>query len=202
MTPEEARFLAVGLEQAIVVAQRVRDDPDLLEPSDERGDEYLVRVQTEEAWTDEWLVPEPAEEPFQPRPDQERPARMRKNLPVVDAALETDLFIMPQYVKEKEDPRPYLAHNLLMVDAESGMIPGAEVLLAKPSYQAMWAEAQASLLQTMARQGGIPQLVAVRDARLAEIIAPIADRLGFEMVVSHRLPALEEARAGLEQWIR
>jgi hypothetical protein len=183
LTAEEARFLALGLEQAVIVARRVRDDPDLLEPRDEGVDEYLVRLQTAEGWTDEWLVPEPAEEPAIPRPDQERLARMRKSLPLVDAALETDLFAMPQYVKEKEDPRPYLVYNLLKVDAESGMILGTEVLLAKAGYQAMWAEAQASLLQTMERQGGIPQLVAVRDERLAEIVAPIADSLGFEMVV-------------------
>jgi hypothetical protein len=202
LTAEEARFLALGLEQAVIVARRVRDDPDLLEPRDEGVDEYLVRLQTAEGWTDEWLVPEPAEEPAIPRPDQERLARMRKSLPLVDAALETDLFAMPQYVKEKEDPRPYLVYNLLKVDAESGMILGTEVLLAKAGYQAMWAEAQASLLQTMERQGGIPQLLAVRDERLAEIVAPIADSLGFEMVVSRKLPALDEARAAFEQWLR
>jgi hypothetical protein len=202
LTPQEARFLAVGLEQALIIARRVHDDPDLLEPPDDGEDEYLVRVQKEEGWTDEWLVPKPVEEPAMPIPDQLRLARMGENLPFVEAALEADLFAMPQYVKEEEDPRPYLVYNLLMVDADSGMILGAEVLLARQGYQTMWAEAQVNLLQTMERQGGIPQLVTVRDQRLAEIVAPIADSLGLEMVVSRRLPTLDEARAAFERWIR
>jgi hypothetical protein len=201
LTPQEARFLAVGLEQALIIARRVQDEPDLLEPPDGGEDRYLVRVQDEEGWAHEWLVPRPVEEPLMPLPDEKRLARLRKKLPLVQAALEMDLFAMPQYVKEKEDPRPYVVYNLLVVDAESGMVLGAEVLLAKPRYQTMWAAAQASLLQIMERQGGIPQLLAVRDERLAEIIAPIAGSLGLEMVVSRRLPALDEARAAFERWM-
>lgn len=202
LTSEEARFLAVGLEQALLVARRVYDDPDLLEPPDDREDAYLVRVEGRDGWTDEWLVPEPAEEPAMPRPDPKQLARMERDLPLVDAVLETDLFAMPQYVKEKEDPRPYLAYQLLMVDADSGVILGTDVLLAKPDYQTMWAQAQVGLLQTLKRLDGIPRLVAVRDQRLAEILAPLADSLGFEMVMSGRLPALDQARAAFERWIR
>jgi hypothetical protein len=137
-----------------------------------------------------------------PRPDRNRLARMKSGLPLVDAVLETDLFAMPQYVKEKEDPRPYLVYNLHFVDTELGMILGTEVLLAKPDYQTLWATAQASVMQMMERLDGIPQFMAVRDERLAEIVAPVAESLGFEIVVSGKLPALDQARAAFGAWIR
>lgn len=203
LTPEEARFLAVGLEQALIVVRRVYDDPDLLEPPDDRGDEYLVRVQKEEAaWADEWLAPEPAERPSMPKINPDTLAAIRDSLPCQEFILEVDLFAMPQYVKEKEDPRPLLAYHLLVVEASSGFVVAGDVLLARPSIPAMWAQAQVALLQAFERLESIPQLIAVRDGRPAEIVGPIADSLGFEMVVSNRLPALDEVRAALERWIR
>ena len=56
----------LALEQAIDVARRVYDDTDLLEPEEE--DEYLVRVQTEQGWVDEWLVPPPQPPARRPTP--------------------------------------------------------------------------------------------------------------------------------------
>ncbi|MEJ2209183.1 MAG: hypothetical protein P8129_09125 [Anaerolineae bacterium] len=201
LTPEEARFLAVGLEQALVVARRVYDDPDLLEPSDDEGDEYLVRVPTEEGWTDEWLVPEPVEPPAVPQPGEQRLAQARENLPLVDAALEVDLFPAPQYVKEDDDPRPLLVYSFLMVDGSSGMILGTDVLLARPDYPTMWAEAQAGLLALLERLGGIPEVVAVRDQRLADVLAPVVAGLGARLILSDWLPALDEAREAFEGFL-
>jgi hypothetical protein len=202
LTPEEARFLAVGLEQALIVAQRVYDDPDLLEPPDDGGDEYLVRIQKLDGWADEWLAPEPAEQLSMPMVNPERLAAIRDRLPSRGFALEVDLFAMPQWVKEEEDPRPLLAYHFMVVEANSGFVVVGDVLLAKPSFPAMWAQAQVTLLQAFDTMESIPQLIAVRDERLAEIVAPIASSLGIETVVSGTLPALDEARATLERWIR
>lgn len=202
LTPKEARFLALGLEQALLIARRVHDDPDLLEPPEGEEDKYLVRVQTEEEWADEWLAPEPVKPPPMPHVNAEWLADLQESLPRQGMTLEADLFAMPQYVKEKDDPRPFLAYHLLVVEANSGFILGGDVLLAKPSFQAMFAEAQVRLLETFERLGGIPRRMAVRDERLANILAPIAPRLGIEVLVSTRLPALDEARTEMERWIR
>jgi hypothetical protein len=201
LAPEEARFLAVALEQALVVARRVYDEPDLLEPSDDEGDEYLVRVPTDEGWINEWLVPEPAAPPAMPQPDRPRLAQVRENLPKANTALEVDLFPVPQYVKEKEDPRPFLVYSFLIVDGGSGMILGTEVLLAKAGYPAMWAEAQVGLLALIERLGGVPEIVAVRDQRVADIVAPVVAGLGARLIISAVLPALDEARAAFEQFL-
>lgn len=200
LTPEEARFLAIGLEQALLVGRRVHNAPDLLEPPDDEGDKYLIRVQTAEGWIDEWLVPEPVEQPPMPRVDAERLATIRKNLPRQEFVLEADLFAMPQYVKEKEDPRPLLAYHLMVVEASSGIIVAGDVLLAKPTFQVMWAQAQVAVLQALQTLESIPRLIAVRDERLAEILLPLATGLDIDLVVSERLPALDEARTALERW--
>jgi hypothetical protein len=202
LTPEEARFLAMALEQTLVVARRVHDDPDLLEPSDDEGDEYLVRVQGEEGWTDQWLVPEPEEQLPIPKVDPQRLAAIDDSLPRQKFVLEADLFPMPQYVKEKEDPRPLLAYHIIVVEASTGFIVAGDLLLAKPSFPTMFAGAQVCVLNAIERMEGIPQLIAVRDERLAEILLPIAAGLDIDLVVSATLPALDPARAELEQWAR
>ncbi|MGD8791060.1 MAG: hypothetical protein PVF47_00800 [Anaerolineae bacterium] len=197
LTAAEARFLALTIEQALDVARRVCDDTDLLEP--EAEDEYLVRVQTEEGWADEWLVPSPPALRPTPAIDAGRLAALEGAFARQTFALEVDLFAMPSYVKEKDDTRPYVAYNLMLVEASSGMIVGTEVMIAKPDFSAMEAQAQAGFLDTLERLRATPGLVAVRDERLYHLLAPAASALGFQLLVSPRLPALDEARDALER---
>jgi hypothetical protein len=200
LSSAEARFLTLALEQAIDVARRVYDDTDLLEPEEE--DEYLVRVQTEQGWADEWLVPPPPPSHPTPAVDAGRLAALERAVARQTFALEVDLFALPSYVKEKDDARPYVAYNLMVVEASSGMIVGAEVMVAKPDFQALGAQAQAGFLDTLERLGAIPGLVAVRDERLYHLLAPISSALGFQLVGSPELPALDEARDALERTFR
>ncbi|MBW3625638.1 MAG: hypothetical protein KY468_19770 [Armatimonadetes bacterium] len=62
LTGEEARFLALALDQSVEVAVRIQGDPDLLE----RVPEGHVLVRTRDAggeWRDEFLRPEPYRKP-------------------------------------------------------------------------------------------------------------------------------------------
>jgi hypothetical protein len=196
VTPEEARFLRVAIEQALEVTRRLHGDPELLEPPD--GDQYLVRLHTEQGWADEWLTPPPPRQHMPPAIDTERLTAMRGKFPRQKWILQADLSLMGIYIKEKDQPRPYLPYILLVVDADSGMIFGNELLVAEPSLDAMLGEAQARFLNILTRLQGLPYRIDVRDERLHSLLVPIAAGLGVQLRISRRLPALDAARRALE----
>lgn len=196
VTPEETRFLTVALEQALNVSLRIREETDLLEAPDE--EEYLVRQQTEQGWADAWVVPDPVPVRLSQAVDSQRLAAMRRDFPRQRFTLQADLFAVRSQIKEKEDPRPYLPYILIVVEADSGMVLGTDLMIAKPSLDAVWAQTQLSFLETVARLESIPHRIAVRDQRLYNLLTPIARGLGIRLRVSRRLPALDEARAAIE----
>lgn len=199
VTPEETRFLTVTLKQTLDVTHRLEDNPVLLVPS-QQG-QYLVRTLTKQGWTDEWLIPSPPLERPQPSFDEKRLATMQKQLPRQRFALQADLFAMSSPIKEKEDPRPYLPYALMVVEADSGLILGTELMAPKPSLEAVWHQAPTKLLDAIARMGLLPHQIAVRSARVRDVLAPAATGLGIRLKVSRRLPALDHARAALERWM-
>ena len=195
VTPAEARYLTVGLEQSLDVIRRLAENPALLDPL--RRGVYLVRTRTAEGWTDEWLIPPPAPARTWPTVDEKRLAALRK-LPRQPYILEVDLFAMPGYIQERTDARPYLAYNLLVVEARSGFILGTEVLAPKPTLDIMWKETPAKFLNLLARLKTVPHQIMVRRERIRGLLEPIATGLGIEMGVSLQLPALDEAKSALE----
>jgi hypothetical protein len=197
VTPEEARFLSVALEQALDVTRRLKENRSLLEPL--RRGRYLVRTRTEQGWADEWLSPPPPPVRPQPRVDEKRLATLRKQIPMQQVTWQVDLFAMRATIKEKDDPRPYLPYNLMMVEARSGFILGAEILAPKPSLDAVWTQAPARFLDTAVRLGSLPSQITVRSERIRDLLAPTAAGLGIQIKVSRHLPALNQARAALER---
>ncbi len=202
LTAEEARFLTFALEQALDVALRVRESPDLLNPL--REGIYLVRVPTQQGevltWRDEWLTPPPPQTPPPPTIPKADVAAAR-HLPRRNILLEVELFAMPAPVREKEDPRPYFLYNLMAVEARSGYIVGTKLLTPKPSLDAMWARVPEVFLQMLHHLNGLPAGVAVSRQRLYEFLKPTATALGIPLTKTRRLRALEQARKALEAWI-
>jgi hypothetical protein len=200
LTPSEARFLAVAIEQALDVSRRLLDGWEMVDPSEEQ-DQYLFRVQTELGWEDQWLRPEPV--PVRPPPvvDTRRMERMRNELPRQDFTLEIDLFALTTFVKDKEDERPYLPYHLMVVEAETGFIIGGELLVAKPSLDAVWEQVGHKLLDAVERLGGRPYRIAVQSERLQNLLVPITAGLGIRLQFADRLPALDEAREIMERWM-
>jgi hypothetical protein len=196
VTPEEARFLLVAIEQALDVTRRLHDDPELLAPPG--GDQYLVRVRTEQGWADEWLTPPLPLQYAPPAPDAERLAAMRRKLPRQKWNLQVGLSLIHTYIQEKNQARPYLPYLLLVVEADSGMIFGSELLFAEPSLKDMWGEAQAAFLNILARLQSVPYRIDVRDKRLQSLLGPVAAGLGVQLHISRRLPALDDARHAIE----
>ncbi|MDH7487217.1 MAG: hypothetical protein QHJ81_13185 [Anaerolineae bacterium] len=199
----EARFLTVALEQGLEVALRVRDNPNLLDPLYDGI--YLVR--TAEAregalvWRDEWLEPEPFEE--QPLAITIEPAELAalRRLPFLKMTLQADLFPFPGGIQEKGDPRPYFAYMLMLVDADSGFILRTDLMAPKPTLKAVWQQTPQNFLKALQPLRGLPARVHVRSERLWNLLEPLTAELGIHLDMARSLPALEEARAFLEQRI-
>jgi hypothetical protein len=200
LTSDEARSLTVAIEQALDVAGRILEGP---EPAGPPGDDdrYLFRVQTEAGWEDRWLLPEPLSIRLPPRVDTSRLARMRDELPRQEFTLEADLFALTRFIKDENDERPYMPYNLMVVEADTGFIVGEDLLLAKPSLDAVWEQVGIKLLDCIEKVGGLPHRIAVRSTRLQNLLVPISAGLGIRLQSADRLPALDEARQALQEWL-
>jgi hypothetical protein len=204
VTPEEARFLTLALEQGLEVVQRVKEDRALLSPL--REGVYLVRTPEKQGetlvWKDEWVEPPPPQpRPLPPPAITETDLAALRQLPRQKMVVQADLFLMPSPIKEKEDPRPYFPYNLMAVESRSGLILGTDILAPKPSLDVVWAKAPEAFLSVLRRLGSLPTEVAVRSERVYELLKPVAAGLDIRLTRKRSLPALEQARATLEQWM-
>ena len=115
--------------------------------------------------------------------------------------LEADLFLMPTSIHEKGAPRPYFPYVLLVVESNSGFILGAEILAPKPSLEDMLAEVPTAFLKLLPRLGSLPTEVAVSSERALNLLTPVAAGLGLRLIRQRWLPALEEAKAAMMQFM-
>lgn len=197
----EARLLACALEQLPEVALRFREDPDLLYPDEE--DTCLVRVPQRRTGALTWedrLLPLPPPQPM--RIDFAMNTWMLEGLKRQkpgDRTLEIDLFIYLSPVKEKGDERPYFPYMLMVVDAESGMILGSDLLPPLPSLQAMWAKVPMTLVEHWAGARMVPARVQVKSRLLNSLLQPLSEELGFALEEAEALPSLDLARHELER---
>ena len=194
----EARFLRHVLEQTMDVAPRFKEDPALLATPDENS--YLVRVPREEggalAWEDRVVaVPPPEPETIPIRLDAkvlEQVRRLSRTL----QALEVDLYMLQTLVGER-GARPYTPYMLLVVDSASGFILGSELLTADPNLSAMLGSIPLRLLAVIARFGALPGEIRVRSPLLLQLLQPVAERVGVEVVRTRAMPSLAAARRSL-----
>lgn len=193
----EARLLATALEQTVDVAARFLEAPSLLE--DWEGDQYLVRVPRQEsgglAWEDRVVdVPAPAPLPIEIRIAAETMQGFQ-SLGRGGAAVEVDLFMMPTPVREQG--RPFFPYMLLVVEPQSGLVLGSELLSPEPSLEAMWGSVPAALLEKLVQVGFAPREVRVRSGLLQQLLQPPAGALGLKVKQMDALPALDAARESL-----
>ncbi len=194
LTKDEARYLTVALQQAIVVALRFKEDKDMLVPPKEN--QYLVRVSEKEGrglkWKDEWLEPLPLEKEVVAEPiDEARLERIGKTVPRGRGIWEVDFFYFPGGVKEGE--RPYYPCTLLLVDRGSGFVLNAH--LAKPSKYS--SEFMDKFLSTIENIQHLPKEVLAKKEEVFKLLEPITSRLGIKLRKVERLISLEEVRAGM-----
>ena len=191
----EARFLTVALEQLADVAPRFREDPSLLD-----GDDYLLRTPRREGgtllWEDATIgVPPLDAPPIEVEVEVEKMEALGR-LPMRRAHLEVDFFMLFASVRDQGD-RPYFPHMLMMVDAESGMILGSELLAPFPSQEAMWGSVPENLADQLLGMELRPEKISVDSDLLFSLLAPLSEQVGFGLELEPSLPSLEAVREDL-----
>ena len=200
---EEVRLLTLALEQLLDVAPRFEEDEDLLYPEGE--DTFLTRVHRtangSTIWEDEIrIVPPPEPQPIEIFiPGQIMEAV--RSLPKRNRKLEVDFFMIPQGIREKKE-RPRYAYNLLVVDAQSGMVLGTDIVAVETTFDEMLASLPARLLQVFGQIGWLPREVRVASDRLLGMLPHVlAEGVGVKVRQVQRLPMLEEAKDAMFQFL-
>lgn len=199
----EARFLTHALEQAVDVALRFKEEPAVLEASDDES--YLVRVPRDGegtlVWEDRIVKVPPVEPEPIPIPMDVDVLEEVKRLPRGRHTYEMDLFVLPTQVAEEKGARPYFPHMLLMVDGDSGMVLGSELLKPEPSQEALWGLVPVTLVHQLAAVGIVPRQIKVRSPLLFQLLQLLVEELGFEVKSTRTLRRLDQARKSFLQWL-
>ena len=196
---EEARFLSCALEQTADVASRFREDPGILTAGDEES--YLVRVSQDgdtQVWEDQVVQvspPEPATISVGMDIDALRTLMTASNRV---ASIEVDLFMFPARIGER-GARPQCAQMLLAVESTSGMVLGSELLTLDPDLETMYGMVPTTVVRLLARTGIVPRTVRVRSELLLQLMGLLEEELGWRVVLSHQLPALDQAKTFITQ---
>lgn len=191
----EARFLTHALEQAIDVALRFKEDPDLVICDDSVN--YLVRVPHKQGgmlvWQDEiHTIPPPTLPPIPLLIDLETLEKL-KQLPQPKITLEIDLVPLRLATTDGKDPRPYFPFLLLVVDGSSGMILKSEFLKPDPTVLELFSNVPLRLLYQFARMGCVPSKIKVRNDLLVGLISQLAAELNFDLKKVNKLRFLDPA---------
>lgn len=192
---DEARFLAVALEQVLDVAPRFREDPALLETDDEC---YLMRIARRKgkklAWEDCVMeVPPPERPPINLMMDVPLLEKLKQS-PQSGSRIEMDFFMFPVPFQEEKGARPHFAYMLLTVEAQSGFVLGSELLNPDPTLESMWGQVPLYAVRHFASLGIVPQEVVVRSGLLFRLLESLVEELHFNLKPSRRLRMLDNAK--------
>ncbi len=190
----EARFLAHALEQATFVVRRLHDDPALLDSTE--ADNHLVRVLRMDAdlvWEDQRLVipPEPPP-PVMLRMDSDLLAQV-KQLPRTQTTLEIDYFMFPAPIGNGRE-RPLLAKMVMVVDHDTGMVVGSDLLHSEPGIDDPLARVPLAVVQLLARWRIKPARVLVSSWLVEQLMQVLGEELGYTVEMVPHLEELEAAR--------
>lgn len=192
----EARLLTYALEQAVEVALRFKENPAMLDTSDDES--YLVRVPREQGHALVWeeqveIIPPPEPEPIPIAMDLDALEAVRQ-LPRSRRVLEMDLFTLLTGIVDEKGARPYYPHVLLVVDSNSGYVFSSELLSPEPGLEVMWGQVPLKVVHQLARIGDVPRQIRVDSQLLVQLLQPLAEELGFQVKLTRSLPSLYEAK--------
>lgn len=197
VTAEEARFLALALQQAVDVAGRLRANPDLLDAPED--DLHLVRVPEQHdgqaVWRERWLTPAPLkeDEPIAvPPPDPLRLAQIKQSSAFYPGTWEVDFFHAPFPITGDGD-RPYFPLLFICVDRDSHFILGFD--LTKPEdYLPVFQNKFLSFIEEGKR---LPKHINVAEEELFDMLLPTATHLGIRLRLVEELDTIDDVREGL-----
>lgn len=193
-TGNEVMFLTAAIEQAIVVSQASKADPDaLLAPR------FLTRVGTRQAdgslsWHSELMDPEEDEDsvlPELPVVNELHMVKLKKTIQKRGGTWELGLSYMPAPIMD--GGRPYYPMIFLVIDQASGQILSME-LCEKSEMTGAAMEKFISLLEQIKFA---PAEMVATDDKVYEYLDPVITALDLKCYLTKRLPMLEQAQEEL-----
>lgn len=196
LTKNEALFLTVAIEQAMVVALRFREDDRLLTLPGE--DEYLVRVPDKKGdivlWKDRRIKPVPAEKTIiiDARFDETRIQRIKKKAVHIDAVWEIDIAFAPTPIREKKE-RPFFPRMFAVMDHNSGFALDTYLFGISDDTS----EFRYHFLGFLEKMEVLPQEILIKKDETLQILEPLTSRLKIKATQVPELPAFEEFLDGM-----
>ncbi|RLF56866.1 MAG: hypothetical protein DRN27_08895 [Thermoplasmata archaeon] len=199
ITSDDARFLTIALDQSIIIAKRVKEDPDLLFPEDDEF-KYLVRVTQKKndtiIWNDAWLVPKAINQKhlsvdfMKHHSYKTRFEHIKKNCKKRNDVWEVDISYNPQPIQEKKEQRPYYPKVMMFADHHTEMI--LSFAITQPdTYQKEYVD---EFLSFVEKNGFLPKEIIAADEEFLALIQPVTKELGIDLFKTDYLDVIEEVK--------
>ncbi len=193
ITDVQAQYLTLALQQAMEVATRFKDDPDVL------GDEVnmLLRTATQVdgqwQWKDRYQPAPEWEEAPMVEADPDLVARAKTTLKTVEGAILFAVNYMMQPVQEAPDQQPYFPQIALWIDYQNGMIISSLLIGPDDDLQGWFFDSLHDLL------GAIPMQIVVPNEMTCDMIESICEALDIELILAPEEPIFEEVFQIIDQ---
>jgi hypothetical protein len=115
---------------------------------------------------------------------------------VKDMVVQAELFMLPNPVMDK-GPRGYFPFVLLLVDRESGMVLGMNMLSPDPDLRTMYEHVAQKLLEALDKLEGRPRLIEMQSEQLSSLTAEALEKASCKISLKTRMAAMEDAINGL-----
>ncbi|MEO6333920.1 MAG: hypothetical protein ABIO91_02965 [Pyrinomonadaceae bacterium] len=198
ITSDEARFLIHVLEQALEIAARFEQDPDIFTVADDPdGDMYLLRVSEIEEddleWRDEMKkIREPEPERVSFNLSDAMLHRLKKYPQDNKLIFEVDLFRAPTPLLNSEQ-RPFVPKMLIMAERNSRFVLGAEFLEPTETTAQLAEAAAASLFKIWESHKVIPKEILVGSDVVYGVLRGFTQKLNATLRQTDDLIAIDEA---------
>ncbi|MBX7240193.1 MAG: hypothetical protein K1X92_00495 [Bacteroidia bacterium] len=182
-TEKQADTIKTILAQALIVAQKQKEDNFyLIPPEDAEEEKFLVRVQNESGeWTEQWLEPDDYTEEEEEEAVEISEIYLQSNLGKfarnVQKAWLMDAFVFPTPVQENPDERPYFPKIMMIVDAESGMIVAHEPFTATSFNK----EFQKSFVKICKENNYVPGKILYGNPEFEDFLGKLCEALKIEI---------------------
>lgn len=190
----ECRFITAIIRQAIVVADRCRDNHGLLI---DKPDRILIRTLKGSGKSADWCdTYSPVIDPSRTYTsysltDELNVRKILKTAKKTNAIWEADTFYLMNPIKEKKDDRPYLPTVFLIVESEEAIVIGYE-LIAYMSEDAL--KCVDRLVVTIEQTKCVPKTVVVEKKELYYCLLDVCQQLNLELKLVDKLKVLPEIR--------
>jgi len=199
----EARWIALALENLLDVAPRVQKDRRLLGTGGAER-QYLVRSRSGGNIAGPWR------DTRQPCPPSVATLQVRVPMATVrdlrglqSNGITVEMDVFPSFMKiGKRGERAQTPFILMVCETERGLILGIELMNVEGAIEDLWARVPAQFVEILARNRIRPDRLRLRTAWIAMVLDALCRELGIEMALVPEIPAVAQARQGLDRFNR